>query len=115
MTDCFAIARITPWSPFISADISICNLESPLTDEGEAPPTKPYVFRGRPENVVGLTYSGIDVVSLGNNHIVDYGEVGMLQTQQLCDDAGIPHFGAGRNDREALAPLVSGRPGSTGS
>ncbi len=87
-----------------AADLSCANVEVPFTDQGSGHPTKSVVFRARPESFIGVVNAGIDLADLGNNHIIDYGEVGMLQTQQLCDDAGIPHFGAGLNDREALAP-----------
>ncbi|MCK4256102.1 CapA family protein, partial [candidate division WOR-3 bacterium] len=47
-----------------AAEISVCNLENLLTDEGEPHPTKPIIFRSSPENVDGLVHAGIDVVSL---------------------------------------------------
>jgi poly-gamma-glutamate capsule biosynthesis protein CapA/YwtB (metallophosphatase superfamily) len=96
-------AIFVPTRPYLgdAADVSIANLESPLTDEGEEHPTKLYVFRGSPENVAGLTYAGIDLVSLGNNHIIDYGQRGMEETQEVLDAAGIRWCGAG--DDEYLA------------
>jgi poly-gamma-glutamate capsule biosynthesis protein CapA/YwtB (metallophosphatase superfamily) len=87
------------------ADVNVCNLECPLTDEGTPHPTKSYVFRGRPANVAGLTYAGIDVVSLGNNHIVDYGQRGMEETQEVLDAAGIRWSGAGDDEYAALQPI----------
>ena len=87
-----------------AADLSCANLEVPFTDQGSGHPTKSVVFRAEPQNFAGVANAGIELCDLGNNHIVDYGEVGMLQTQSLCDDAGILHFGSGRDDREALAP-----------
>ncbi len=94
-----------------AADLSCANIEVSFTDQGDGHPTKSVVFRARPENFAGVVNAGIDLADLGNNHIIDYGEVGMLQTQQLCDDAGIPHFGAGSNDREALAPIFVSKRG----
>jgi poly-gamma-glutamate synthesis protein (capsule biosynthesis protein) len=85
--------------------VTVANLESPLTDEGTRHPTKPIVFRGRPTNVTGLSYAGIDVVSLANNHIIDYGLVGMRETQRMCDSVGVAHSGAGANSYEAYLPL----------
>ncbi|MBU1701615.1 MAG: CapA family protein, partial [Candidatus Eisenbacteria bacterium] len=61
-------------------------------------------FRARPENIVGLKYAGIDLVTLGNNHIIDYGEEGMLQTMELLDTLRIRHSGAGINEYFALQP-----------
>jgi len=89
-----------------AADVSICNLESPLTDEGVRHPTKSIVFRGRPANVAGLTYAGLDVVSLGNNHIIDYGQRGMEETQDVLDAAAIRWSGAGDNEYFALEPVL---------
>ena len=54
-----------------AADITVANLEIPLTNQGVPHPTKGIVFRSAPENVSGLIYAGIDVVSLANNHILD--------------------------------------------
>jgi len=87
-----------------AADINVCNLECPLTDEGTPHPTKSYVFRGRPSNVAGLTYAGIDLVSLANNHIIDYGERGMEETQEVLDAARIRWSGAGANEYLAMQP-----------
>jgi poly-gamma-glutamate synthesis protein (capsule biosynthesis protein) len=93
--------------PYLSdgADISVANLECPLTNRGTPHPTKPIVFRGRPTNVRGLAYAGIDVVSLANNHIIDYGLEGLQQTQALLDSVGIKYSGAGANSYEAFLPL----------
>ncbi len=87
------------------ADLMMFNLECPLTDEGEPHPTKDYVFRGRPEYVAGLVYAGADVVSLANNHLVDFGRRGFEETTEVLDAAGIDHCGAGFNKYEALRPV----------
>ncbi len=68
-----------------AADITIANLESPLTNQGIPHPTKSVVFRGSPEDVVALTYAGIDVVTIANNHIIDYGLEGLQQTQSVLE------------------------------
>jgi len=87
-----------------AADVSYANLECPFTDQGEPHPTKSVVFRARPENIVGVANAGIDMVTLGNNHIVDYGEEGMLQTMDLLDQHGVRWSGAGVSDYFALQP-----------
>lgn len=89
-----------------AADISIANLEIPLTNQGTAHPTKSIVFRCSPDNVGGLYYAGIDVVSLANNHILDYMEPGMIQTQNILSAAGIQYSGAGMNSYEAYLPAI---------
>ena len=73
----------------LAADISVANLEIPLSNQGYPHPTKGVIFRSAPENVSGLIYGGIDVVSLANNHILDYMEPGLIQTQNILSEAGI--------------------------
>jgi len=85
-----------------AAEVNVCNLEGPLTDEGVQHPTKPIVFRARPSNVRGLTYAGVDLVTIANNHIVDYGGRGCEETQQTLDAAGIHWFGAGLDEYVAF-------------
>ena len=87
-----------------AADITVANLECPLTNQGSPHPTKSVVFRGSPENVVALTYAGIDIVTIANNHIIDYGLEGLQQTQSVLIGEGITFFGAGANSYEALQP-----------
>ncbi len=92
--------------PYLAgADVRVANLECPLTDRGTRHPTKPIVFRGKPEYVEGLRYAGFDVVSLANNHIIDYGLEGLQQTQRVLDSAGIRYGGAGANSYEASLPV----------
>ena len=87
-----------------AADVTVANLEVPLTDQGYPHPTKGIVFRSAPENVGGLIRAGIDVVSLANNHILDYMEPGMIQTKNILNEAGIIHSGAGLNSYDAYMP-----------
>jgi hypothetical protein len=62
------------------------------------------VFRSRPENIAGIQYAGVDVADIGNNHIIDYGEIGMLDTIDLLDGLDIRYSGAGVNSYFALQP-----------
>ena len=96
-----------------AADITVANLEIPLTNQGVPHPTKGIVFRSAPENVSGLIYAGIDVVSLANNHILDYMETGMIQTMNILNEAGILHSGAGLNSYEAYIPAFKSVKGQT--
>ena len=96
-----------------AADITVANLEIPLTNQGVPHPTKGIVFRSAPENVSGLIYAGIDVVSLANNHILDYMETGMIQTMNILNEAGILHSGAGLNSYEAYSPAFKSVKGQT--
>lgn len=94
-----------------AADISVINLESPLTTSDEVHPTKGIGFRGNPKNVEGLVYAKIDVASLANNHILDYMLSGLRETQRVLDDAGILHLGAGANSYEAYLPAFINKKG----
>ena len=99
-------ALFAPTRPIFgdAADVNVCNLEVSYTDRGTPHPTKTVVFRSRPENIAGLAYAGIDLVNLGNNHIIDYGEIGMLDTMDGLENLGIPWCGAGVNETFALQP-----------
>ena len=90
----------------LAADISVANLEIPLSNQGYPHPTKGVIFRSAPENVSGLIYGGIDVVSLANNHILDYMEPALIQTQNILSEAGILYSGAGMNSYEAYLPAL---------
>ena len=86
-----------------SADICFINNEFQYSTRGTARDGKPYTFRGDPENVSVLEDLGVDIVSLANNHVYDFGEDALLDTLDTLDDAGIPYVGAGENLEEASA------------
>ncbi|MBP2898896.1 CapA family protein [Escherichia coli] len=88
-----------------SADITAGNLEMPIT-RVDAPADKTYVFRGKPEALTGIVEAGIDIVSLANNHTLDHGIEGLLDTRKYLDEYGIAHVGAGNNAEEAYAVAV---------
>ena len=90
-----------------AADITVVNLECPLTDQGTEHPTKSVTFRGSPANAAGLDYAGVDIVSLANNHTLDFGLEGLQQTQSVLTDKGILHSGAGVNSYAAEQPVFS--------
>lgn len=86
-----------------SAHITAGNLEMPITTRG-TPAEKTYVFKGDPAALEGLVNSGIDVVSLANNHTLDQGFEGLEDTIEHLNNAGIDHVGAGNDEIEAYAP-----------
>ncbi len=94
-----------------AADITVANLECPLTTCTQPHPTKPIYFKGSPENVAGLVYAGIDIVTLANNHILDYMLPGLQETQSVLDSAGIECSGAGANSYEAYLPVFYAKSG----
>mgnify|MGYP002725467197 CR=1 FL=1 len=87
-----------------AADLTIANLECVMTTEGTAHPTKSVVYKGHPSYVPAIAAAGIDLVSLANNHTLDYGLVGLQNTQQVLDDNNILYFGSGVDSEEAYAP-----------
>ncbi len=106
-------ALFEPTLPYLgqAADITVANLECPLTTHWQHHPTKTIYFKSSPENVQGLIYAGIDIVSLANNHILDYMQPGMLETQSVLDENNIVHSGAGGNSYEAYLPTFYSKSG----
>ncbi len=88
-----------------AADLFLVNLECPFTAGGEKLP-KNFNFRARPEFVNTLLAGGVDVVSLANNHLMDYGPQGLVDTLMTLEQARIPYFGAGRTMAEARRPAL---------
>lgn len=87
-----------------NADILMLNNEFTYSDRGAPLPDKAFTFRSRPENVELLHEMGVDIVSLANNHVYDYGEDALFDTLDILKNAGVPYVGAGRNLDEAAAP-----------
>lgn len=85
-------------------DITLVNLEAPLTSRGTEFTDKKYRFRVRPSAIAALKKAGITTVTLANNHSMDYGATGLLDTLQQLDKAGIGHVGAGENLVAARKP-----------
>lgn len=87
------------------ADLTIVNLECPFVGP-ESPPLGPCLRFGAGNRcVAGLQQAGIDVVGLANNHILDHGPEGLINTMRVCREAGLKHVGAGRNLEEATRIL----------
>jgi poly-gamma-glutamate synthesis protein (capsule biosynthesis protein) len=101
-----------PWGDtlplFSSADLRLCNLECVLSDRGRPWSATPKVFRFRSDasNVDVLTSAGIELVSLANNHVLDYDYVALLDMLAIFEETGIRHAGAGRDRAEARRPAV---------
>ena len=94
------------------ADILMVNNEFTYSERGTPLPEKAFTFRSRPENVNLLHEMGVDIVSLANNHVYDYGEDALFDTLDVLKQEDIPSVGAGRNLDEAKAPYyyeINGR------
>lgn len=87
----------------------IINLECCLSNRG-SPWRRTYRrfhFRADPEWAIeALRTVGIDVCSLANNHVLDYGEIALMDTVNHLDDADIAYTGAGISRADALEPAV---------
>lgn len=89
-------------------DIVFLNLECPVSRNGRPDPIqKPNVtFCADPATLKVLQNLGVNIVSLGNNHMLDYGPEALVDTLRHLDEAGIRHAGAGRDYPEANEPLL---------
>ena len=93
-------------------DLAFANLESPTSSGGAPLAGKKYTFRADPAVVPpALLALGIDAVSLANNHVLDYGEIALVDTFEALAQAGVGFAGAGPNSTAAYAPLLLEREG----
>lgn len=88
-----------------NADIFMINNEFTFTSRGTPTVNKKFTFRANPGNVSMYEEMGVDIVSVANNHIYDYGEISLLDTLDTLEQAEIPYVGAGRNLQEAMTPV----------
>ena len=92
-------------SMFQTSDIVVGNLECPAT-KIKAPVYKQFIFRGEPEWLNNLQRHGVTHLNLANNHSIDQGREGLLDTQHNIVTAGMTPIGAGRNMEEAVQPVL---------
>jgi len=104
-----AVAVVDDIAPlFRLSDLSTVNLESVIgtLSPEDAYPGKRYLLQSPPEIIAALEELGVDLVTLGNNHINDWLEAGMTSTIRNLDVAGIPYVGAGNTPDEATRPVL---------
>jgi len=94
----------------VHADFRIVNLETSVTAGGEFWPRKPVHYRMHPNNIDCLTVAGIDCCSLANNHVLDFGYPGLIETLETLDGASLHRTGAGRDAGEARKPAILEKP-----
>jgi len=92
-------------SVFRSALLVVGNLECPAT-KIDAPVFKRFIFRGEPEWLDTLRQHGITHLNLANNHSIDQGREGLLDTRRNIVEAGMVPMGAGENMQEASEPVL---------
>lgn len=89
-----------------TADVTISNVESPLSDNDSEPVyDKDVYIIGKPAAIDSIKNSGIDIASLANNHIMDYTGPALQDTLNALDGAGVLHAGAGMTEAAASEPV----------
>lgn len=89
----------------VRPDVRIINLETSITTS-ETPELKEIHYRMAPANAPVLGAAGIDCCVLANNHVLDWGRAGLIETLDTLAGAGIRSVGAGRDLDEARAPVA---------
>ena len=102
------LAEVAPW--LHAADLALGNLESVIVAEGtprSAPPGEPQpIILNAPVTAVSrLTTAGFDLLSLANNHSLDYGAAGLKETAVRLQQAGITPLGIGPDENAAYQPV----------
>jgi poly-gamma-glutamate capsule biosynthesis protein CapA/YwtB (metallophosphatase superfamily) len=83
------------------SDINIANLESPIAESGEEYSGKKFRFRAEPQVAPAIRAAGFNLVTLANNHSMDFGGEALAETLRHLQDSGIAWIGAGENLSEA--------------
>lgn len=88
-------------------DVVFANLESPLTKSTHSLDSKgKIVLKAKPEAVSALTSAGFNLVSIANNHMMDYYETGLFDTMSILNANHILFAGSGKNIDEARKPAI---------
>ncbi len=90
---------------FAESDIVIANLECPATTI-EEPINKKFIFRSEPSWLTALKDHGITHLNMANNHAMDQGRKGLVDTHQNIINAGMTPLGYGRDTKEACEPIL---------
>jgi hypothetical protein len=89
-----------------AADYFVANEEFPFSNRGTPAKDKQYTFEVDPSKADMFKEMGIDLVTLANNHTLDFGTDALLDTLDTLDKTGIGHVGAGGNIEEASKPVT---------
>jgi len=88
----------------LQPDLRIINLETSVTTSTDFWPDKGINYRMHPDNIACLTAANIDCCILANNHVLDWGYAGLVETLGVLRQAGITGVGAGLDQQQAEAP-----------
>ncbi|MET9021689.1 CapA family protein [Actinopolymorpha sp. NPDC004070] len=105
-----ALASLRP--ELSAADLTVANLETAVTTRGR-PEDKRYRFRAPPSAFAAVAAAGVDVVTMANNHAVDYGPAGLRDTLAAAARAPVAVVGIGPDADRAFAPYVTRIRGTT--
>ena len=89
-----------------SPHVRLINLETSITGSNDYWKGKGINYRMNPQNIGALTVAGIDACSMANNHVLDWGRSGLVETLQSLRKVNIKTAGAGKDMMEAEAPAV---------
>ncbi|MFI6742170.1 CapA family protein [Nonomuraea sp. NPDC050451] len=87
------------------SDLSMVNLETAITTGGTPAPGKQFTFRAPPTAFAALKAAGVDVVSMANNHGMDYMETGLADTLAAIRSSKFPVVGIGKDAAQAYRPF----------
>ena len=90
----------------VAHDVRIINLETAVTKSDDYWKGKGINYRMNPENIPCITAAGINCCALANNHVLDWGYPGLIETLETLKKKDLAGAGAGRDLREAEAPAV---------
>ena len=93
-----------------SADLRVGNLECSIT-ASDTPEKKTFPLKAPLQAVQALSLAKFDLLSLANNHSMDYGYAGLVDTQNALSQSGIATVGAGSNVSAAHSPVFIDRNG----
>jgi len=100
--------------PFLGkADVVVGNLESPISTRGKAVENKKFTLRAGPVAGRALKSAGVRVVSLANNHSMDFGPLALWDTLAALDENGVLYTGAGMDLDDARTPAIAKIKGKT--
>ena len=88
------------------SDLNIANLECPLTDSNYKPLKSGPNLKASKKAINALENARFDVLSMANNHIMDFDEDGLIDTIETCTNAKIDYLGAGLNEEKASKYLI---------
>lgn len=108
----------SPWATTLpllqSSDLTLINLETAATTTNNPWPDKTFNYRMHPANLGAILHAaGVDYASLANNHTLDFGTEGLVETVWALRDAGVLFAGAGERGDEAYKPAVLSLPRKT--